>query len=59
MLPASRCKAELSAVSVDVLLSLGNHCPVLAPPPMEGTDLSTVLVRGMALPSPGSELLAS
>lgn len=57
-LPASGRKAELSAVSVDVLLLAGNHCPMLAPPPMEGTGLKATSVRGVALPFPASGLLA-
>lgn len=57
--PASGCKAEFSAMSVDVLFLVGNHCPELSLPPMVGTDLNAVSVRGMALPFPASELLAS
>lgn len=55
----SGCEAELSEVSIDVLLLAGNHCPVLAPSAMEGTGLKATSVRGVALPFPASGLPAS
>lgn len=55
----SGCEAELSAVSADVLPLAGNHCPVLAPSPMEGTGLKATSVRGVALPFPASGPLVS
>lgn len=59
MLPASGCKAGLSAVSVDVSFLAGNHNPGLSLSPADGTDLNIVSVRGTALPFLSSELLAS
>lgn len=55
----SGCEAGLSAASVAVLPLVGNHCPVLAPPPMEGTGLKATSVRGVALPFPAAGLLTS
>lgn len=55
----SGCEAELSAVSADILLLAGNHCPVLAPSAMEGTGLKATSVPGVVLPFPASGLPAS